>query len=68
MEDSAVIVFSCGFIGTTGEGLSKEENALFRIAEAEGEETATIELTDINQTAFWLNWKILMIIGFEAQR
>jgi hypothetical protein len=34
----------------TGEGLSKEENALFRITEAEGEETATIELTDINRT------------------
>lgn len=32
-----------------GEGLEKVDNTLFRITEPEGEETATIEFTDINQ-------------------
>lgn len=32
-----------------GEGLEKVDNTLFRITEPDGEETATIEFTDINQ-------------------
>lgn len=33
----------------TGKGLERVDDTLFRITESDGEETATIEFTDINQ-------------------